>query len=241
MSFQINDRLYWPEGKRKAFTLSYDDGIEQDRRLVRMMNERKVRGTFNLNSGLFGRKGRVAAGKKEVDHIKIPAEEIIRLYENHEVAGHGVNHESMYGMDTARCAEEILTCRKELEQITGRPLTGFAYAFGAVDENILNAVRLSGISYARTITSTYKFDIPLDFLQWNPTCHHDDERVMELADAFLSDDFYPCTVRQNCFMYGDIVMNLTRTITGITWRSCWIKWLSKMMYGMQRTDRSRVM
>lgn len=90
MSFQINDRLYWPEGKRKAFTLSYDDGIEQDRRLVRMMNERKVRGTFNLNSGLFGRKGRVAAGKKEVDHIKIPAEEIIRLYENHEVAGHGV-------------------------------------------------------------------------------------------------------------------------------------------------------
>ena len=218
MSFQINDRLYWPEGKRKAFTLSYDDGIEQDRRLVRMMNERKVRGTFNLNSGLFGRKGRVAAGKKEVDHIKIPAEEIIRLYENHEVAGHGVNHESMYGMDTARCAEEILTCRKELEQITGRPLTGFAYAFGAVDENILNAVRLSGISYARTITSTYKFDIPLDFLQWNPTCHHDD-----------------------CFMYGDIVMNLTRTITGITWRSCWIKWLSKMMYGMQRTDRSRVM
>lgn len=190
MSFQINDRLYWPEGKRKAFTLSYDDGIEQDRRLVRMMNERKVRGTFNLNSGLFGRKGRVAAGKKEVDHIKIPAEEIIRLYENHEVAGHGVNHESMYGMDTARCAEEILTCRKELEQITGRPLTGFAYAFGAVDENILNAVRLSGISYARTITSTYKFDIPLDFLQWNPTCHHDDERVMELADAFLSDDFY---------------------------------------------------
>ena len=190
MSFQINDRLYWPEGKRKAFTLSYDDGIEQDRRLVRMMNERKVRGTFNLNSRLFGRKGRVAAGKKEVDHIKIPAEEIIRLYENYEVAGHGVNHESMYGMDTARCAEEILTCRKELEQITGRPLTGFAYAFGAVDENILNAVRLSGISYARTITSTYKFDIPLDFLQWNPTCHHDDERVMELADAFLSDDFY---------------------------------------------------
>ena len=29
MSFQINDRLYWPEGKRKAFTLSYDDGIKE--------------------------------------------------------------------------------------------------------------------------------------------------------------------------------------------------------------------
>ena len=51
--------------REKHSRLSYDDGIEQDRRLVRMMNERKVRGTFNLNSGLFGRKGRVAAGKKK--------------------------------------------------------------------------------------------------------------------------------------------------------------------------------
>ena len=239
MSFQINDRLYWPEGKRKAFTLSYDDGIEQDRRLVRMMNERKVRGTFNLNSGLFGRKGRVAAGKKEVDHIKIPAEEIIRLYENHEVAGHGVNHESMYGMDTARCAEEILTCRKELEQITGRPLTGFAYAFGAVDENILNAVRLSGISYAH---------LPINLISHWIFCNGIQPVIMMMKESwnlqmlFCQMIFiFPCTVRQNCFMYGDIVMNLTRTITGITWRSCWIKWLSKMMYGMQRTDRSRVM
>ena len=32
--------------EKKQFTLSYDDGIEQDRRLVRMMNERKVRGTL---------------------------------------------------------------------------------------------------------------------------------------------------------------------------------------------------
>ena len=190
MSFQVNDRLYWPEGKKKAFTVSYDDGIEQDRRLIQMMNERGIRGTFNLNSGLLGRKGRVAAGKKEVDHIKVPAEEITELYAGHEIAAHGVYHESMFGMDTARCTEEILTCRKELEQITGRPLTGFAYAFGAVDENILKAVRLSGISYARTITATHKFDIPQDFLKWDPTCHHDDENVMNLADTFLSDDFY---------------------------------------------------
>lgn len=190
MSFQVNDRLYWPEGKKKAFTLSYDDGIEQDRILVQMMNERGIRGTFNLNSGLLGMKGRIAAGKKEVDHIKIPAAEINGLYEGHEVAAHGVYHETMPGMDTARCVEEILTCRKELEQITGRPLTGFAYAFGAVDENILSAARLSGISYARTIEATGKFDIPLDFLKWDPTCHHDDERVMKLADTFLSDDFY---------------------------------------------------
>ena len=36
MSLQVNDRMLFPQGKRKAFTLSYDDGITQDRRLVEL-------------------------------------------------------------------------------------------------------------------------------------------------------------------------------------------------------------
>ncbi len=190
MSLQVNDRLYWPGGRKKAFTLSYDDGIEQDYRLIQMMNERGIKGTFNLNSGLFGVKGRVSAGKKEVDHIKVHASDVSKLYEKHEIAAHGQYHESMFGMDTARCAEEILSCRRGLEKLEGKPVTGFAYAFGAVDDNILKAAKLCGLSYARTIESTYKFDIPKDFLRWNPTCHHDDERIMDLAEEFLSNDFY---------------------------------------------------
>ncbi len=91
-------------------------------------------------------------------------------------------------------------------------------------------------------SSTYKFDIPLDFfLQWNQPVIMMMKESWNLQMLFCQMIFiFPCTVRRNCFMYGDIVMNLTRTITGITWRSCWIKWLSKMMYGMQRTDRSEL-
>lgn len=39
-------------GKKKAVTFSYDDGVTQDRRLVEMMNTYGVKGTFNLNSGI---------------------------------------------------------------------------------------------------------------------------------------------------------------------------------------------
>ena len=39
-------------GKKKAVTFSYDDGVTQDRRLVEMMNTYGVKGTFNLNSGM---------------------------------------------------------------------------------------------------------------------------------------------------------------------------------------------
>ncbi len=190
MSLQINDRMLWPDGKRKAVTLSYDDGVTQDIRLIELLNKYGVKATFNLNSGLFEQGGAVAAGKKEVTHIKLGKEELVPCYKGHEMAAHGQYHECMVGMDIARCVEEILESRKALEQIEGKPVTGYAYAFGAYDEVVLDALKASGIAYARTIDATHKFDIPKNFLTWDPTCHHDDEKLFELADEFLSDGFY---------------------------------------------------
>lgn len=190
MSLQVNDRMLFPGGKRKAFTLSYDDGITQDRRLVEMFNRYGVKGTFNLNPGLFGKEGVVAAGKKEVPHVKITAGEAAELYKGHEMAAHGQYHECMAGMDAARCVEEILPSRKALEAIAGRPVTGFAYAFGAYDDTVISALEACGISYARTITATHRFDIPRNFLVWDPTCHHDDGKIFDLAEEFLSDELY---------------------------------------------------
>ena len=44
--------IQFPKGKRKALTLSYDDGVEQDIRLIENMKQHGLKGTFNLNSGL---------------------------------------------------------------------------------------------------------------------------------------------------------------------------------------------
>ena len=40
------------DGKQKAVTFSYDDGVCQDRRLVDMFNYYHVKATFNINSGM---------------------------------------------------------------------------------------------------------------------------------------------------------------------------------------------
>ena len=45
-----------PQGRKKAFTISYDAGVRQDQRLLDLMKKYGIRGTFNLNSGLLGRK-----------------------------------------------------------------------------------------------------------------------------------------------------------------------------------------
>ena len=45
----------YPNGKRKAFVLTYDDGVLQDVRLVLLLNKYGLKGTFNLNSQLMER------------------------------------------------------------------------------------------------------------------------------------------------------------------------------------------
>ena len=45
--------LRFPDYKDKAVTLSYDDGVVYDKKLIEIMNANGLRGTFNLNSGLF--------------------------------------------------------------------------------------------------------------------------------------------------------------------------------------------
>ena len=42
----------FPGGKHKALTMSYDDGREEDRRLVKLFNQHGIKGTFNINAGL---------------------------------------------------------------------------------------------------------------------------------------------------------------------------------------------
>ena len=52
------------DGKFKAVTFSYDDGVTQDRRLIECFNKYGLRGTFNINSGLLGTENVLTYGEK---------------------------------------------------------------------------------------------------------------------------------------------------------------------------------
>ena len=43
--------MRFPGGKPKALTLSYDDGVEQDVKLIEIAEKYGIKGTFNINSG----------------------------------------------------------------------------------------------------------------------------------------------------------------------------------------------
>ena len=92
--------MAFPGGKRKALTLSYDDGVVQDRRVVGILNDHGLKATFNLGAGVLGFHGTAQMNGRQVDISKVEPEEVKSLYAGHEVAGHGLWHSDLTGIGT---------------------------------------------------------------------------------------------------------------------------------------------
>ena len=178
--------LCFPGGKRKALTFSYDDGVEQDIRLAEILKAHGLKATFNLNSGFFGPDdGSNPTGLK---HRKLSRREALDVYtpDFFEVASHCVDHAYLTATDIACGAMEIIEDRKILETLFNKQVHGFAYPNGVFNDTVVDMVKATGIYYARTVESTERFDIPTDWLRMPATCHHNNPRLMELADKFLN-------------------------------------------------------
>ena len=176
--------LKFPGGKTRALTFSYDDGVSQDMRLVTLFNLYGLKGTFNLNSGIQSREN--TWQNQDVLVRRMDPEVLPALYAGHEVAAHTRTHPSLYKLSDEALAQEIREDKLALERQFGRPVLGMAYPFGDCDARILMAVRDAGLLYGRRVQTTGGFRLPADPRAWDATCHHNDERLMDLADAFLA-------------------------------------------------------
>lgn len=80
------------QGKKKCLTFSFDDGVTQDKRLVKILDSCGLKATFNINSGLLGTPGYLRRENMWIGHNKIELNEAADLYKNHEVAAHTLTH-----------------------------------------------------------------------------------------------------------------------------------------------------
>ena len=179
--------IRFPNFRRKALTLSYDDGVRQDKRLIAIMRKHGLKGTFNINAGFFGDK----YDGKEVGCMT--RQEALDLYTpaGMEVAIHGYKHLSLPLVDAAVATNDVCTDRKELEKMFGRIIKGMAYANGKYNDEVVNMLKFNGVNYARTVVSTERFDLPSDWLRLPATCHHKNPRLMELAKQFVEQSERP--------------------------------------------------
>ncbi len=164
--------ICFPKGKFKVLTFSYDDGKQDDKRLVEIFNKNNLKATFNINGGL-------------TENNRIDISEIKELYKGHEVACHTLTHPTIARCPITSVCNEIIEDRKILEKTMGTFVRGLAYPNGSTSEEIEILLPMVGVDYGRTINSTYSFDMPTNFGAWNPTCHHN-EKLLELGQEFVS-------------------------------------------------------
>lgn len=169
--------LRFKDFKLKALTLSYDDGRDHDRRLVAIMQKYGIKGTFNVPSSFLGSSNSYVSKEEAFD---------LYIKTGNEVAIHGEKHLPLSKVPKALAVNDVMEDRKNLEKLFSRPITGMAYAYGAVDDEVIEIVKNCGITYARAVETTENFNLPENFLRWEGTCHHDNPKLMELADKFLS-------------------------------------------------------
>ena len=174
--------LRFPGFKRKALTLSYDDGVRQDKKLISIMQKHGLKGTFNINGGMFG------SEYSGVEVGRMTVEEAVELYNTSgmEVAIHGFKHLSLAKVDSAIAVNDVIKDRVELEKIFGRIIKGMAYANGSYDDDVVDILKKCGVNYSRTVVSTEKFELPTDWLKLPATAHHNNPRLMELAEQFVN-------------------------------------------------------
>ena len=184
---KYNIKKVYPYGKTKSFNVSYDDGVLQDVRFVEMLNKYKLKGTFNLNSGLM-------ENEFEWTHEKgcivkrLSKEKVLSLYNGHEIASHTLTHPFLDGKTEEDIMYELKEDKKNLEKLFGIEIKGFAAPFHYYSDLIETCVKKSGFEYARISEESLSFKPQTDYYRWRATVFHLDDSLEKLVREFLSTD-----------------------------------------------------
>lgn len=173
--------MRFPEGKTKAVTFSYDDGVVADRRLLSVFAKYGFKGTFNLNSECY-------ESEYAEWHGRMSESDTFALFKDcgQEIALHGARHIFMTKVSVPEMVREIVLNKQYLEEKYQRIVRGFGYAYGAYNDDVIAALKMAGVKYARTTKSTHAFGIPENWLTLNPTCAHRETELAALTDKFIA-------------------------------------------------------
>ena len=176
-------------GKNKAVTFSFDDGVSQDIRLTKIFNKYGLKCTFNLNSEFLGLEGTLDRNGRTVRHDKIPADKVKEIYQGHEIAVHTLTHPFLPDLSDEEIIRQVEEDRKNLSEICGYEVVSMAYPCGGENNNdrVAEIIRNNtGVKLARGLMSTYSFGKQENLLRFKPTVYYIEDRLDQIVDEFLS-------------------------------------------------------
>lgn len=177
-------------GKMKAITFSYDDGVTQDIRLIEIFNKYNLKCTFNLNSGKLGMEGSLSwPDGKSVNHTKVKAEDVKAIYDGHEVAVHSLTHPNLTKLSDEEIIRQVEQDRINLSELCGYEVVGMAYPGGHYDDRLVDILKnKTGVKYSRAVQRTKSFEPFTDLYRYCGTLYHhvDWNELFTLGEEFIN-------------------------------------------------------
>ena len=176
-------RLY-PNGKKKAFNITYDDGVLQDIRFIELLDKYGIKATFNLNSELMQNEFEWTHEKGMI--IKRVNQSVAKdIYKNHEIASHTLTHPFMNDLSEEDILYQMKQDKKNLEELFGRKVYGFAVPFDYYSDLIADCAKKSGFEYARMSDERYSYCPPDEYYYWAAGTYHIMPGFKEFVEGFF--------------------------------------------------------
>ena len=180
-------RRCYPGGKSRAFSVTYDDGVLQDVPFVALLNRYGIKGTFNLNAALMEQEF-VWQHECGMEVRRLPPQQVVGLYEGHEVASHTLTHPYMQNLGDEALAWEIGEDKRRLEALLGREVAGFAVPFDYYDARIAQCVERCGFAYGRMSVESDGYDPWEKKYFWRAGIFHLRPELEQFVEDFLRSD-----------------------------------------------------
>ena len=168
----------------KYFLLSFDDGTVYDRRLVDLLNQYGVKGTFNLNSGL---EDFVWYYEDNFPVRRQILSETVEQYRGHEIASHSLHHHWLNTLTPPQISREIGDDCEALKRLFGVAQIGFGVPFTACGEREIKIIRKYA-RYIRLSEFAESFAIPKDPYHIPIHALYNDPDIREKLNRFAEND-----------------------------------------------------
>ncbi len=131
------------EAGKLLVTTSWDDGHPADLKLAELLAKYRVTGTFYVPT-------RNSEGPAVMNESQIR-----QLASAFEVAGHSIDHVVLTRLERDEASRQIRENKRWLENVTGRPVPGFAYVRGRYNTMVRDLVEEAGFEYGRTVENLH--------------------------------------------------------------------------------------
>jgi peptidoglycan/xylan/chitin deacetylase (PgdA/CDA1 family) len=156
--------------------ITFDDCYENTLDAIELLCERGLRASIYVTTGEVGTERMI--GYEQLQRLAERPQEV-------EIGAHSVTHPRLDELSPAAVEREVSDSKRRLEELLGRPVTAFAYPYGAHDRQVRQIVIDAGFDSAAAVKNAISHceDDPWAIARWTVESTTDAERIGEVLDG----------------------------------------------------------